>query len=188
MKELMMENKKLIFMFFTLSCFIATGVCLIVNLAVNNQITWAYYPLLSILFGWLILSPLLLKKQKFIFFLCALTLFTLPYLNLLSKITPVTDWFIPIGLPSFISGIAALWIIFPLFIFSKINVLYKTSIAVFLFGGVVGTIVNYFVDIYINENPFRWYRYIDIFVFVVASAVIGIIGYIKSLQKPDSNK
>ena len=176
---MIMKNKKLIFMVYTLSCFIAAGVCLIVDIAINRQITWAAYPLLSIAFGWTLLSSLLVKKHKIVSLLCALTLLILPYLYLLSKITPVTDWFLPIGLPSAIAGIIAMWILLPIYLFTKINILNKSAISVFLIGA-VNVAVDYFTDTALGINPFGWERWLSIFGCIIAAAVLAILGYIKS--------
>lgn len=178
-----MKNRKLLFMVFTLTCFVAAGVCLIVDAAINKQITWAAYPLLSLVFGWAVLSPLLIKKHGIILSLCALTLLVLPYLYFMSKITPVTDWFMPLGLPLAISGLIALWLLYPLYRYTKINVWYKSAISVFLLCVVYSPVVNYFVDGYLGVEPFGWDRYLSIFSCIVASAVLGIMGYVKSNSK-----
>ena len=99
-----MKRKKILFMAYSLACFAAACTCLIVDLAVNGRITWALYPLLSIAFGWAAFSPLFAKKHKTVLVLGSFTVLILPYLNLLSKITPVTDWFMPVGLPSAVAG------------------------------------------------------------------------------------
>lgn len=183
----MMKNKKLLFMIFTLTCFVAIGVCLIVNIAINRQITWGTYPLLSIVFGWAVLSPLLVKKHGIILLLSALTLLTLPYLYLMSKITPVTNWFMPIGLPIAIAGLITLWLLYPLYRYAKINMLYKSAISVFLLGAVSSTVVNYFVNIYLEIEPFTWNIYLNILICIVASAILGILGYMKSKPKSVNN-
>ena len=176
---MIMKNKKLIFMVYTLSCFIAAGVCLIVDIAINRQITWAAYPLLSIAFGWALLSSLLVKKHKIVSLLCAVTLLTIPYLYLLSKITPVTDWFLPIGIPSAIAGIIAMWILFPLYLFTKINILNKAAISVILIGA-VNVVVDYYVDTAFGINPFGWERWLSVFGCIIIAAILGILGYMKS--------
>ena len=183
----LIKNKKLIFMIYSLSCFVAAGICVIVNVAINRQITWAAYPLLSIAFGWAVFIPLLAKKHRIILILCTLTLLVLPYLYLLSKITPATDWFIPVGFPSAVIGIIALWILLPLYLFAKMNILYKSAISVFLLGVFGSTAINYFVDIYVKTNPFTWDRYLSIFSCIVCSAVLGILGYMRSKRLADSS-
>ena len=175
----MMKNNKLIFMIYSLSCFVAAGVCLIVDMAINRQITWAAYSLLSIAFGWALFLPLLAKKHRIILLLSALTLLALPYLLLLSGITPVTGWFLPVGLPSAVIGIIALWILLPLYLYTKMNILYKSAISLFLIGFIANTAINYCVDIYVGADPFMWSRFLSIFSCLIASAVLGIMGYMK---------
>jgi hypothetical protein len=177
-----MKNNKLIFMIFSLACFVAAGVCLIVDMALNRQITWAVCPLLSIAFGWAALSPLSAQKHGVLLSLGAVTLLILPYLYLLSKITAAMDWFAPIGLPSAIVGIIALWILFFLFRLAKMNIWGKLAISVFLLGAVTGPVVNYFVDTHMGQNPFSWDMFLTVVAAVAASAVLGILGYVKSKQ------
>ncbi|MDR1089151.1 MAG: hypothetical protein LBL23_07790 [Coriobacteriales bacterium] len=207
-----MKSKNLIFMLFTLACFVAAGVCLIVDMALSQHITWAVHPLLSIVFGWAAVSPLLLtkhgvvivsdtdaittralspsstNKQGVLVSLAAVTLLILPYLYLLGGITATADWFVPVGLPSAITGIIALWILFLLFRFAKMNLWGKLAISIFLLGAVVSPVVNYFVDIYAEQSPFSWDIFLTIAVAVVASAILGILGYMKSKPKVETTE
>ena len=180
LEALSSKMRKLIFMSFSLLCFIAAGVCLIVNIAIDRQITWAAYPLISIPFGWAVLAPVLVKNRGMTFLLCSLSLLAFPYLYFLSKITPVTDWFLPLGLPSAVAGVITCWFMFFLFCFIKTNIWYKAAISVFWLGVIVSSIINYFVDIYVGDNPFRWNNLLNIFACVIAAAVLGILGYSKS--------
>ena len=41
-------DRRMSFILFTLLCFIAVGVCIIVNYAIDRQITWAAYPIISV--------------------------------------------------------------------------------------------------------------------------------------------
>jgi len=120
--------------------------------------------------------------------LCTFTVLTLPYLYVLSKITPVTDWFMPVGLPSAVAGIVSVWLLFLLFRYIKINVWYKEAISVFWLGAVVTPVINYFADIYVGDSPFNWDTVLTAFACIVASAVLGILGYNKSKQKPENNQ
>jgi len=110
----------------------------------------------------------------------SLTLLILPYLYLLSRITPVTNWFVPIGLPSAITGLLAFWLLFLLFRFARINIWYKSASSFFILGVVSSTVINYFADIYLGVEPFALNRLISTFSCIIATAVIGVLGYIKS--------
>ena len=179
-----MRIKQLLCMGFSLACFIAAGVCLIVDFALNQQITWAAYPLISIAYGVVVSLPLLAKKHEIALMICAFLLLLLPYLYLLSKITPVTDWFAPVGAPSAIVGSIAALLLFPLFRYARINARYKAAITVFLLGAIASPITNYYVDTYLGENPFHWTRFLSVFACIVAAAVLGIWGFTKPKTTP----
>ena len=182
-RELSTKNRKIIFFCFSLACFIAAGVCIIVNIAIERQITWAAYPLISIPLGWAVLSPILIKKRGIALSLCSLTLICLPYLYFLSGITPATDWFMPLGLPSAAAGIVSAWVLFVLFRFVRISGWYKAAISTFWFGAIIDPIIDYFLDIYLGSDPFLWERILSAFACIVATAVLGIIGYGKSKER-----
>jgi len=182
----MLKNKKLIFMLFTLACFVAMGVCLIVDMAITKQITWSAYPLISIPFGWVAVSPLLIKKYGKILCPCVLTLSVLPYLYFLEKVTPVSDWFFPLGLPSAVTGIVVGWVIYFLFRFIRISIWYKASICVFIAGVIASPITNHFVNAYTQTEPSFLNNFINVFSCIVASAILGIFGYRTTKAKTES--
>lgn len=131
------ENRygKLIFQIFSLLCFIAIGVCLICDFAINKAIVWSGYPICAILFAWAIALPLLLaKRNKILSSLIAMTITTLPFLYLLDRLAPIKSWFLSLGAPIAIISIAAVWIMFFIMKVCKINWWYIAAIAAFLFG------------------------------------------------------
>jgi hypothetical protein len=81
--------------------------------------------------------------------------------------------------PAAITGIIAMWILFPLYIFTKINILNKAALTILLVGA-VNVVIDYYVDIASGVNPFGWDRYLSIFGCITAAAVLGILGYVKS--------
>ncbi|MCL2488731.1 MAG: hypothetical protein FWE80_08615 [Oscillospiraceae bacterium] len=182
----MIKSRKLIFMLFTLACFIAMGTCLIVDIAINQQITWAAYPLLSIPFCWIILSPLLIKRYGKILAPCVLTLAVLPFLYFLAPITPAGDWFLPLGLPSAVAGIISGWMLYVLFLFTKINIWYKSAVSVFLLGVIVSPVISHFADAYAGTEPSFLSYFINIFSCAIVSAILGILGYQKTKAKVGS--
>jgi len=102
--------------------------------------------------GWLMFSPLLLKKHGIVLALCSLTIFVLPYLFLLEKIVPYKDWFTPLGIPSAATGMLAIWIIFLVFRFLKINLWYKSAITLFVVGVLANLAIGVYVDIYLYDE------------------------------------
>ena len=137
---------------FTVACLAAILTCMIVNFAIDRQITWAAYTILSVPFGWLVLSPLAIKKYGAALSLFSLTLFTVPFLFVLDRLTPVDSWFFPLGIPSAIVGAIAAWLFFLLFRFVKINVWYKSAITVFITGVMINPVINYFVDRFATDQ------------------------------------
>ena len=176
----MLKNKKIWIMVFALCCFIGIGTCLIVNLAINGKITWGMYPLVTIPFGFLILLPLFSRKNRIAITLCAVTVLVFPFLLFLSKITPIKDWFTPLGLPIAIAGLILLWILYFLLRFIKINAWYKASIVIFLCGAIMSPTINYFINKSgIAKGNGLLNTVINIFSCVALSAACGIYGYTK---------
>ena len=179
-------DRKLIFMTFSLLCFIALATCVIVDYAINQQITWAAYPIVSILFGWVICIPLFFKKCTFS--LCIATIATFPFLYLMDQITPAPDWFCKLGLPCAIAGIVLCWLVYLLFRLMKINLWYKFALSFFLGGVIVSPIVNYFVDTFLETEPSILQLSINIFSCLTVSAVFWALGYVKKKMKAGDNK
>ena len=148
----MYKNSKLVLGSFSIACIIAILTCLIVNFAIDRQITWAAYPLLVVPFGWLVLSPLVIKRFGAALSVFSATIFTLPFLYVLDKITPVENWFVPLGIPSAVVGAFTAWLLFILFRFVKINNWYKSAVTVFVAGVLVNPVINFFVDRFVADQ------------------------------------
>jgi len=173
-------DRKAIFMIFSLCCFAAAGVCVIVDFYLSGELTWAYIPLVSIPFGWFVLSPLLLRRNRLLFVLAAATAMILPYLYLLEKTLPHAGWYYAIGVPSAAVFIILAWIVYLLFRFAKISVLYKSAVVVFLVGIVADPYINRVVDQYTGVVSSSADRWISIFGCLIAAAVLVILGYMRT--------
>ena len=177
-------NRKAYFLFFTLLCFIAVGVCIIVDYAINQSITWAAYPIISIPIGWLLFIPFIYRKYAFV--LCVLTLATIPLLYFLDRITPAPDWFYGLGIPLALMGIALIWVLYLLYHFIKINVWYKAALTVFL-AGVVNVVTDYFVDGFSGTEQPLYITLIEALVCIAISSLIGLTGYMRNRAKSADN-
>ena len=180
----MLKNKKLWLRVFALGCFIAIGACVITDLAINSKITWGMYPILSIPFGFFIIVPLTAKKNGIVLSLGSLTVLILPFLYLTDKITPVKDWFYPLGLPIAVSSVIMVWSSYIILRFVKINTWYKAAIVVFMCGVIMSPITNCFIgksNLAEGNSPLN--TFINIFSCVVLTAVFGICGYMKTTKK-----
>ena len=173
-------NKKLCLMIFTLMCIVAMGVCVIVDYAINNAITWGTIPMLSITFGYLIIIPLFAKKYKIELSLCALTITILPFLYFMEKFVPVKDWFYSIALSISIVSIAGIWITYTICRFFKISVWYNSAILIFMWGAIISPIINHIADglPYISFQNFT-----NVFSCLIVSIICIICGYIKTTKK-----
>ena len=173
-------DKKVCFIIFTVLCIIAIGVCIIVDFALNKQITWAAYPILSVIVGWLILFPLIYRKYTIS--LCLLFVTVIPFLYFLNKITPEPDWFYGMGVPISIVGIVMVLVTYLLFRFAKINIWYKLAITVFL-AGIVSAIIDYIVDDFLRTNTSLIITIINFLSCLLIAVLLWITGYLKNKAK-----
>ena len=174
---IMSKNRKLIFKSFSIACAISIITCIIVNIATEQQVTWAAYPILAVPFGWLVFSPLLVKKHGVLLSICSTTLFVLPFLLILEKITPVKDWFAPLGIPTAIVGMATIWVIYFMFRFLRISLWYKSAVAIFIVGVFASPIINDYIDSFLSNEPRLLMTIINIIAFIAISVAIFVIGY-----------
>ena len=173
-------DKKICLMVFTLSCFIAVGVCVVVDYEINGQSTWAAYPIVSVPVGWLLFAPLIYRKYELA--LCALTLTATPLLYFLDKITPVSGWFHDLGIPLAVIGVVLCWVLYLLFRFFKISLWYKAAITVFLASG-INILVDSFVDGFFGTEKPLVITLISTLSCLAVSALLGVTGYMKNKAK-----
>ena len=84
-------------------------VCLICNLAISGRITWAWIPVSSIALAWVISFPVfLLGKRGLLLGLQSLSIFIIPYLFLLSRLTETKEVF-SIGTAASVIFLLFLW-------------------------------------------------------------------------------
>ena len=114
------KYQKLAFVIVSLSHSMTIGIVATVNIAVSTELTWALYPILSIIFAWAIASTAILSKNRKLlvtFFVTSALL--IPYLYLLEKLTPLDGWFIGYALPIAIISIITIWVFY--FAFAKLR-------------------------------------------------------------------
>lgn len=143
----------------TVSLLFLTAVitCIICNYAVSGSLTWAWYPISSILFSWLILLPIMILDKKGICIsLAVFSILTIPFLYILEKIIGTADLIMPIGVKSSIIGIIYLWIVFLLFNKAKIRKYISVALALLL-SIPVTAMINSVVDSCIGgSGPDIW--------------------------------
>ena len=90
-------------------------VCLICNIAISGSVTWSRIPVCSIVFAWTISFPwILLGKRGAFASLLSCSVFLIPYLFLLGRLTNVKEVF-SVGAAVAAASIAFLWIIAAMF-------------------------------------------------------------------------
>jgi len=181
------EKRKTVFLAFSLTCFIAIGACVIVNIAMTRQITWSARSVLSIIFGWIVLSPIVVKKYGLTLSLCAATLFVFPFMYFLEKITAVNDWFAPLGLPAAITGLIAIWLLYFLFRFIRISLWFKLAASVYIAGVIANPVITHYVDKYLNREPAFFRYFTGIFPCVLITALFIYLGYRKHKRLRSGN-
>ena len=179
----MAKYQKVLLVSFSVACILAIITCLIVDFVLNRAITWAMYPVITVPFGWLLFTPLLVKKHGVLLSLCSLTIISIPLLFLLEKITPVHGWFSPIAIPSAAIGTGAIWLIFLLFRFVKISPWYKSAITVFIVGVLTNPAISYHVDMYLYSEFKLLSVILESAACLVVSVALIIWGYRRSKAK-----
>jgi hypothetical protein len=175
----MSNTKKIAFMIFTLACFIAAGVCLIVDMAITRSITWSGISIASIALGWFVILPLFLNKWQITLSLTTISILIFPFLWYIAEVTSPVSWFFGLGIPVTIISVALMWVIYLMFRFLKTHVLYKSAIIVFLSAVIVSPIINHLVASYTAETITLLSDIINIFSGITATAVLAIAGYMK---------
>jgi len=169
------KDTKLWLMIFSLLCVIAIGVCVIVNVALENAFTWAVYPTIAVTLGWLIMLPFFLQKKGFLWGLVSITVMAVPFLFIIEKFSG-GDWFMSLGLPVAIVGAVTLWISYAIIRFVKRSVWYKVAIIVLLVAW-VDQIIDLIVCNFTRTEQSIVGIVATVFACVIAAFVFAIVGY-----------
>lgn len=96
----------------TICSITAIGICMICDFSLNKRFTWVIFPVASIVFGWLVLAPLLyFRRYRFTMALISTSIFILPFLFLVAQGLK-GDWFFPVALPCALASLALAWVAF----------------------------------------------------------------------------
>lgn len=95
---------------------LAILVCVICDLAISKGLTWSLYPIVSILFGCLVIVPLFhFKEHKIKLSLLTLSVFIIPFLFCIEQISGTGGWMLPLGIPVSLISIVYIWVAFLVF-------------------------------------------------------------------------
>ncbi len=115
------ERKKIpasavIFVIFSAAIVIGMLVCIICDIAVSGSLTWSLIPIVSMAYAWAIVFPgLIMRKGRLTASLVSASVFTVPYLYMLSVLTGVHAVFV-IGTAAAAASLIFMWIIAAVFI------------------------------------------------------------------------
>ena len=105
-----LKKRRFIFGVLTVLTIINTGVNLAIDFLINAGLTWSLYPIYSIIFAWLLCTPLLFKHERLAVWLGVFSILLMPYLFLMDMVFPQSTWFVPIALPISLGTITFIWI------------------------------------------------------------------------------
>lgn len=134
-------------------------VCIIINIAVNQTISWSPYPIGALAIVFALSIPLLLcKNNKAEYTTLSLLLSTGGFLFLVQGLTRTSGWAVPLGLPAALVGCVAFWVIWKSFQKFKHNKLYAwaltsliTCIATLAMQGIITVnVINNDLDFPVN--------------------------------------
>lgn len=142
------NNRLVLTMVISAISLLAIIVCIICNYAIERNLSWALFPVSSIIFVLLVTMPLILwVKKRTIMSLIMLSVLIVPFLFVLEKIIGIEGLLMPIGMRVSAIAVIYLWLIF--FLFSNSKVYTYVSTAIVLFAGLpvtwgINTVVSKF--------------------------------------------
>ncbi|MDE7293603.1 MAG: helix-turn-helix domain-containing protein [Oscillospiraceae bacterium] len=164
------------------SAAIAIGmfVCIICNIAISGGLTWSLIPIASMAYAWAIIFPgLIMRKRKLTASLGSASVFTVPYLYMLSVLTGVHMVFV-IGTATAAASLIFMWIIAAVFIkMGKTRKRAAFGIS-FLLAVPFEFTVNLLLSRLIGEPLFDVWDMLTMFIFLIIAFVCFVSGKTES--------
>ncbi|HHV09582.1 MAG TPA: helix-turn-helix transcriptional regulator [Clostridiales bacterium] len=159
--------------------FLGILTCLICNFAITGKVTWAWFPISSIVYFWLVVMPLIeWSKRGIRTTLILLSLLTLPFLYVLERVIGTEGLIMPIGIPVFIASILYLWAVYLMITRTKWPK-YMTAAAALAAGLPISVSINYIISKQIGGPIIDIWDIISYSVLLFFSIVIFSYGYLK---------
>ncbi|MBC8542825.1 helix-turn-helix domain-containing protein [Bianquea renquensis] len=162
-----MTKNVIISLLFSVTLSIGIMVCVICNLAISGNLTWSLIPVSSIVFVWVISFPsIILGKKGVVVSLISLSIFSIPFLFLISNLIKVKDVF-SVGAIMAVISIVFLWIVVAIF-----NHIGKTKRLIalgttFLLAIPFILIINIILSKMIAEPPLDVWDMLSIFILLI---------------------
>lgn len=161
------------------SCILFFGmvICIICNLATAGALTWAWFPIASVLFVWAIVMPIfLLNHHRMLVSLAVLSILLAPFLFSLEKIIGIAGLIMPMGIQVSAIALLYLWGIYLLVAKTRLQ-RYVSAAASVLLGIPVQFGINLVVSKFIGEPIADVWDWLSYAVMAAVALTIFSIGY-----------
>lgn len=159
---------KVLRMIISISLLLGIFVTVICDVAITGGLSWSLYPVVSILFVWIVILPILyFKKYRIFFSLIVGTVLIIPYLMILDRIIGVAKYMLPIGIPIATITMIYIWAIYLLFSIKRMGMWYSLAITVLLCIP-LSYCVNYVIYNVLNEPALQIW---DVFSYVIIACL-----------------
>lgn len=173
------------FIAFSFLLFVGILVCAICDLAISASFTWSLIPISSIIFAWLILSPVIKRGAEGIRgSMLTLSILMIPYLYVLDHILRAGDLFLPIGVRISVISVVFLWVVFIIFKKIRSRKLLAAAMA-FLFAIPVHILINVSLSKLISEPLIDLWDILSLSIIVITAIILFAID--SSIHKRQSN-
>lgn len=161
-------------------------ICLICNFAITGNLTWAWFPISSLVYSWLIVMPVILWSNNGLSTsLIFASLLTIPFLFVLEKIIGIERLIMPLGIPISIIVILYLWVAFLLI--DKTKCPKYITVAAAVIAGLPLTIsVNYIVSKQTGEPITDIWDILAYSILIIIAAILFGCGYAKHKCKRET--
>lgn len=164
---------------FSTTLLIGFIVCAICDIATSGKLTWSMIPMSSIIFAWIVSFPvMILGKNGFLGGLIAISIFTIPYLYILSDLINVKAVF-SIGAIMSLISIVYLWILFGIVNRLKMRKLFALGI-IFLSLIPFMILVNIALSKFISEPIIDVWDILSIFIMLIVAFAFFVCDYAKN--------
>lgn len=154
-------------------------VCTICNFAISGKLTWALFPITSIIFVWSIIEPTVIWSKKGIHIsLILLSLLIIPFLFALERIIGIAGLILPIGIRVSAIALIYLWEIYLLFCKSNLPGYIAAAFTV-ISGLPISLWINSVVSKFTEQSVTDIWDILTYSILIIISMGVFVIGYVK---------
>ena len=171
------RRRKMAALIFSATLLTAAVICMICDLSINGRFTWVVYPVSSLLYAWIVvMPPLYIPRQRIFTALLSVSVFTLPFLLVLSQAVG-GGWFLPIAVPCTLASLAWTWVVYLTAVTSK-NGWYAAAMG-FLCVLPLDLCIDVSVAAYTHLPAFNGWNLVELVFCLVVAGVLFSIGKLR---------